>query len=215
MEYWFFTLQAFSTLLVIVDPFGNIPLFLLISDRMTRAQRRRLAWTNSWAAAATLIIFALAGSTILRIFSIDFPAMRIGGGIVMVAIAMNILSGKQFHWSDAEEPSDAGGYHRGGIVPLAIPLMAGPGAMATTMVLIEKSQNFLEIAIVLACIVTVCVLSALCYVLSPFLIRRLGRTGVVTISSIFGLILIVLAVQFVIDGFAQLMPGLFNANVEG
>lgn len=206
----FFALQALAALLVIIDPLGNVAFFAAITEKMDSGQRIRFAWRNSIFAALVLLAFAVFGSGLLELFNVEFPALRISGGILLLIIALRVLSGRQFRWEDDRQFfSGETGLHNS-VVPLGIPLMAGPGAMAMVLVLVEKAQGWLELVIVLAGISGVCLLGGLCYHFSLKLVERLGRTTMVTVSSLMGLILAALAVQFMLDGLQQAIPSLFG-----
>jgi multiple antibiotic resistance protein len=196
MSTWWFALRALAAIFVIVDPLGNVPFFVASTGRLSVQRRRRLAWEAGFVAALVLLVFAAAGRGILSLFQIELPALRIGGGIVLLVVAVRILSGRQFGW---EEPGQPAG-EATAVVPIAIPLMAGPGAMTTTLVLVEQSRGWFEFALVGAAIIVVCLLGAVCYRWSGWLIDWLGRTVIVIVSTFAGLLLAVLAMQFVLDG---------------
>jgi multiple antibiotic resistance protein len=211
----FFTFQTLASLLVIIDPFGNVAFFATITAKMDQPQRIRFAWRNSIFAALVLLAFAAFGSALLELFNVQFPALRISGGILLLIIALRVLSGRQFKWQDDQQFFTGETGLLNSVVPLGIPLMAGPGAMAMVLVLAEKAQGVTQLIIVLASISGVCLLGGLCYHFSLKLIEKLGRTTMVTLSSLMGLILAALAVQFMLDGLHQAIPTLFaqlNAN---
>lgn len=204
-----FLAQAFAAILVIVDPVGNVPFFMALTQRLDARQRNSLAWRAPGIAALVLLVFTLTGTVILHIFNVTFPALQIGGGIIMLIIALRILEGRQFAW---EDDRGLGGDMalRTSVVPLGIPLMAGPGALATVLVLAERARTTLELLLLLVCIVAVCLLGSLCYRFAIPLVHKLGRTAIVTISSLAGLILAVIAVQFILDGLKLAMPAIFK-----
>lgn len=204
-----FALRAFAAVFVIVDPLGNIPFFVTATGRFSPPERRALAWRAGLIAAAVLLLFALCGTGILRLLRVGFPALRIGGGVVLLVVALRILSGRQFAWED--DASLAGGappVAASAVVPLAIPFMAGPGAMTTVLVLVEQASSAAHLVLVALSIVVVCALGAFCYRYAGELLRRLGRTTIVTLSCLAGLLLAVIAVQFVLDGLRQAFPQL-------
>ena len=132
-ELFNFGLRAFVMLFAIVDPFGNVPVFVMVTQPMDASQRRRLAGSVCLVAAGVLSSFAIGGTAVLWAFHLTMPAIQIAGGIILLVIALQMLSGRQFHWSrgrssrGSSEQSD----HDAGIVPMAIPMMAGPAAMSS------------------------------------------------------------------------------------
>ena len=205
-----FALQAFAAVFVIVDPIGNVPAFVTATQRLSDDRKRIVAWRAPAVAAGMLLVFALCGSGILNLFQVSFPALRIGGGLVLLVVALRILSGRQFAWTDETGLSPNADDFHNGIVPLAIPLMAGPGAMTTVLVLVEKAKTAGETIVVLISIVLACAIGALCYRFSVSLVQKLGRTVLVTLSCLAGLLLAVIAIQFVLDGLIEAFPLLKN-----
>ena len=201
--------RSLVTLLAVVDPLGNVPFFITATESMTPAQRRRVAWRACAVSAGALVAFAVGGSAVLWAFHLTLPAMRIGGGVVLLVIALQMLSGRQFDWERDRPSVEAGRAARdAGIVPLAIPLMAGPGAMSSVIVLVSQPTPGARLLIVPLAIVLVCLIGYACYVASAPLMRRLGRTAMVSLSCLMGLILAALAVQFMLDGLREALPGL-------
>jgi multiple antibiotic resistance protein len=207
-EDWLFAVRAFAAILVIVDPLGNVPFFVAATSVLEPAQHHRVAWRAAAVAGVVLLGVAVCGSGLLRMFHVTFPAVRIGGGIVVLIIALRILSGRQFGWEDDRSLGGDVGL-RTSVVPLAIPLMAGPGAMTTVLVLVAEARGGGRIAAVLASILVVCALGGVCYRFATSLVHRLGRTAIVTLSCLAGLILAVIAVQFMLDGLREALPRLF------
>jgi multiple antibiotic resistance protein len=202
-----FSVRALVTLLAVVDPLGNVPFFLPATEGMDKRQRAGVAVRASVVAAAVLLAFAAGGTAVLWAFRLTMPAVKIGGGVVLLVIAMRMLSGRQFDWEQGRKDVEAG---RGDpIVPLAIPLMAGPGAMSSVMALTAEEPGLTHMLVVMAAVVVVCGLGCLCYISAAALMRRLGRTAMVTLSCLMGLILAALAVQFMLEGLTEALPGLF------
>ncbi len=207
-----FALRAFVMLFAIVDPVGNVPVFVAVTHSMDAPHRRRLAGRVCLIAAGVLSAFAVGGTAVLWTFNLTIPAIRIAGGIILLVIALQMLSGRQFHWSGGRSgvSSEQGG-HDMGIVPMAIPMMAGPGAMSSVLVLSAQASGAAHLGAVLLSILLVCGISYICYRAAIPLMHRFGRTAMVTFSCVMGLILAALAVQFMLDGLAEAMPSLFAA----
>lgn len=204
-----FSVRALVTLLAVVDPLGNVPFFLPATDGLDQRHRIGVALRASAVAAGVLLAFAAGGTAVLWAFRLTMPAVKIGGGVVLLVIALRMLSGRQFDWEQGRQDVEAGRGRRDPIVPLAIPLMAGPGAMSSVMALTAQQPGLDHMLVVMAAVVIVCGLGCLCYMSAGAMMRRLGRTFMVTLSCLMGLILAALAVQFMIEGLGEVMPGLF------
>ena len=205
-----FGLRAVVTLLAVIDPIGNVPFYVTATEGMVAAQRRRVAWQATLAAAGVLAAFTVGGTAVLRMFNVTIPAVRIGGGIILLVVALRMLEGWQFHWGQEHPAVDEQTRQRtSGVSPLGIPLMAGPAAMSSVIVLTSTNPTFAYLLVVAAAVLIACGLSLLCYLAAGPLIRRLGRDAIVTLSALMALILAAMAVQFVLDGLRQAAPGLF------
>jgi multiple antibiotic resistance protein len=191
----------FTSILFIVDPFAVIPTFLAMTVRDTPAQRKVLARRGAWTCAITLIAFAAGGSLIFKIFGITIGAFKIAGGVL---IGLNALYMVQARRSQQRETpvETAEGIQKDdiGIMPLGVPMLAGPGAISTVMVLaLGAKSTAAEItvygSIVLTALITYWVLSA-----ASMVERRLGQTGMRILTRLMGLVLAAIAVQFIVDG---------------
>ena len=191
----------FTSILFIVDPFAVIPTFLAMTVRDTPAQRKVLARRGAWTCAVTLIAFAAGGSLIFKIFGITIGAFKIAGGVL---IGLNALDMVQARRSQQRETAveTAEGIQKDdiGIMPLGVPMLAGPGAISTVMVLALGAKSpaatiTVYISIVLTAVITYVVLSA-----ASMVERRLGQTGMRILTRLMGLVLAAIAVQFIIDG---------------
>jgi multiple antibiotic resistance protein len=206
-----FGVRAFVTLLAVVDPLGNVPFFITATETMPAPQRRGVALRACLASAGVLAAFAVGGWALLWAFHLTMPAVRIGGGVVLLVIALQMLSGRQFDWERDRPAIEPGRASRDtGVVPLGIPLMAGPGAMSSVLVLVSQPPHMTNVALVVAGVALVCAIGYACYLAALPLMRRLGRTAVVALSCLMGLVLAALAVQFMLDGLRQAMPRLFH-----
>jgi len=194
-------LLIFTSILFIVDPFAVIPTFLAMTVRDTPAQRRVLARRGAWTCAITLIAFAVGGSVIFKIFGITIGAFKIAGGVLIGLNALDMVQARRSQ--QRETPVEtAEGIQKDdiGIMPLGVPMLAGPGAISTVMVLALGSKSVaataaVYISIVLTALITFLVLSA-----ASMVERRLGQTGMRILTRLMGLVLCAIAVQFIIDG---------------
>ena len=207
MPSWDILFNAFVTLLVTIDPPGLAPLFLALTGGMNRSQRQQVAIRASLIGFIVLAVFALAGAEILGVFGITLPAFRVAGGMLLFFIAFEMIFEKR---QDRKEKSADTAItqdmiHDIAAFPLAIPLIAGPGAISATVLLSGKFHGPLSvlglIAIILACLV----ISYLVFVLAEHVDRFLGATGRSVLTRLLGVILAALAVQFVADGIRALI----------
>ena len=199
--------NAFVTVLVTIDPPGLAPLFLALTPGMNRAQRSQVAVRATVIGFAVLALFAVAGTAILSVFGITLPAFRVAGGLLLFFIAFEMIFERR---QDRKERSADTAITRDHIrniaaFPLAIPLMAGPGAISATVLL---SGSFPGVAghLTLVGIIAVCLgLTWLTFVAAERVERFLGETGRSILTRLLGVILAALAVQFVADGVRALM----------
>ena len=191
----------FTSILFIVDPFAVIPTFLAMTARDAPAQRRVLARRGAWTCAITLIAFALGGSLIFKIFGITIGAFKIAGGVLIGLNALDMVQARRSQ--QRETPIEtAEGIQKDdiGIMPLGVPMLAGPGAISTVMVLALGAKSTaamvtVYVSIVLTALITFLVLSA-----ASIVERRLGQTGMRILTRLMGLVLAAIGVQFIIDG---------------
>jgi multiple antibiotic resistance protein len=197
-----FLVSALVTLLVVVDPIGIAPAFLAVTDGLSRQQRRRVALRASLIAVAILIGTAVVGDWLLRQLGISLHAFRIAGGLLLFSIASEMVFGvrSERQSRDAEQALEEHVHHIAAF-PLAIPLMAGPGAITATILLAGQAGGRpLWLAVLVAVIVAVCALCVLAFLAAERIAKLLGITGNVVLSRLLGVVLAALAVQYVIDG---------------
>jgi multiple antibiotic resistance protein len=199
--------NAFVTVLVTIDPPGMAPLFLALTRGMTRAERVSVALRASIIGFIVLAVFALAGAKILSLFGITLPAFRVAGGLLLFFIAFEMIFEKR---NDRKEVSAGVAITRDHIhniaaFPLAIPLIAGPGAISATVLLSGSFPTvYGQIAMLLILLAGI-VLTWLVLVLAERLDASLGQTGRSILTRLLGVILAALAVQFVADGIRELV----------
>ena len=193
-----FYLSTFVTLFVIVDPIALAPLFVALTHGMDEAHKRRMALRSCVIAVILLTLFGLLGDRILGAVGISMPAFRISGGILLFATALDMLFERR---TQRREGQHGAPQHDPSVFPLATPLIAGPGAF-TTMILLANAQNqtWAHVASVHLVMVVVVVLTFLFFLASSYIARALGRTGIVVITRLLGMLLAALSVQFVLDG---------------
>ena len=204
-----FLISALVTLLVVVDPVGLVPTFVAITHDLPARARRSVALRACLIAAAILAGCALAGDWLLRTLSITLPAFRIAGGLLLFSIASEMVFGVRIV-RQSQQAEQALEEHVRNIAafPLAIPLMAGPGAIAATVLLAGRSDGEpLRLALLLAVIATVLALCFLVFALATPIARLMGTTANTVLSRLLGVLLAALAVQYVIDGVRAALAG--------
>jgi len=197
-----FLISALVTLLIVVDPVGLVPTFIGVTYGLPAKARLNVALRASLIAGAILAGSALIGDWLLRTLSISLPAFRIAGGLLLFSIASEMVFGVRIE-RQSREAEDAIEEHVRNIAafPLAIPLMAGPGAITATLLLAGRSASDpTRLMLLLAVIAVVVALCFLSFVLAARIERLLGVTGNTVLSRLLGVLLAALAVQYVIDG---------------
>ena len=195
-------INAFTTLLVTIDPPGLAPLFLGLTTGMSRSQRKQVALRGSIIAFAILAAFALFGASVLGVLGISIGAFRIAGGLLLFWIAFEMVFEKR---QDRKEKTSTAAItvdhiHNISVFPLAIPLIAGPGAISATILIAGSMQASLERAQLIIVIALSLLLLFLSLLIAERLDRFLGVTGRAILTRLLGVILAALATQFVVDG---------------
>jgi multiple antibiotic resistance protein len=202
---YMYAITVFTAIFAIVDPMGNIPIFYTITQRFTREERIRIAKRAVIAATVTLIVFGLIGNYIFTMFSITIPAFRIAGGLLLFRVAFNMLYGVTPGTKSTEkEKEETLEKDMIGIVPLGIPLLAGPGAISTVMLYNSQGNLGNSIIVFLSIFVTLLITYILLRNVDN-IFKRLGQVGSLAISRIMGLILAAIAIQFIINGVHQIV----------
>ena len=204
-----FAISALLTLFVVVDPVGLTPTFLAITHGLPRAARRSVALRASLIAGAILIGTALIGDWLFRTLGISLAAFRIAGGLLLFTIAFEMLFGVRMR-REGEAAEQALEEHVRNVAafPLAIPLLAGPGAITATVLLAGRADgNLILVGVLLAVVVLVAVACFVAFIFAGQIGRLLGMTGNIVLSRLLGVLLAALAVQFVVDGIRALLAG--------
>ncbi|MCK4758196.1 MAG: MarC family protein [Thermoplasmata archaeon] len=200
-----FLIAVIVAVFAIVNPLGNVSFFVALTEGYNHKDRLEVINKAVFVAAGILIIFALVGNLIFEIFSITIPAFRIAGGILLFSIAFSMLRGSRPKTKltdrDKEEALERQAV---GIVPLGVPMLAGPGAITTVMLyMVDATTDGFDVFKVLAIIIAVIITMSVAYVMLYYgegIFKRLGRVGALAFSRIMGLILAAMAVQFVLTG---------------
>ena len=198
-------LLAVSSLAVVVDPIAVAPTFLAMTPNDSRAGRLRMARIACGVAAVILMGFALAGPWVFHLLGITLPAFQIAGSLLLLRIALDMLYGQRSGAYETIEEVEAGARKEDiAITPLAVPMLAGPGAISTTLILLHRAQDLPQRALLFAAIVAVCLLSYFVLWLVARGAQWLSPLGVKLVTRLSGLLLAAVAVQFAIDGVTQI-----------
>jgi multiple antibiotic resistance protein len=190
--------ETFVTLFVITDPLGNAPIFVSITRTLEPAQRQRAALRAVIAAGALILGFAIFGELILRYLHVSLGSLSIAGGLLLMLVALEMLRGADFPGADGSAPEDVA------LVPLATPLVAGPGAIATAIVLWRNHPGVGGHASVILAIVLVILAVGAALLLAERVTRTLSPAILSFLTRVFGLLLSAIAVQLVVDGVRSL-----------
>jgi len=196
-----FFIASFVSLFTIMNPFSTATVFHNISSGNTKAEKKFMAKRATVIAAVVLIVFTFLGAYILDFFSVTMEAFRIAGGILVFGVGYKMISTGKEHFSSDKEEKHAVDKEDVSIIPLAIPMLSGPGAMTTALVLMNDAggEIFSVLSIILS-ILIVCVISYIALINANALDSFLGETGTRVTDKILGLIVLVIGIQFVING---------------
>lgn len=206
---WTGYIKIFTALLAIVNPLGAVPVFVSLTGSLTKVERRRIVLTTSIAVASVLIAATLVGEALLNFFGISIPSFKVGGGILLMLMAIAMMLGRHSHTRQTpEEAEEAEDKQSIAVVPIAIPLLAGPGAISTVIIYAHASYQPVHIALIILIILMVALVTWAALHLANPVSRMLGRTGINIATRLMGLLLASIAVEFIVNGLIQLLPGL-------
>jgi len=201
-------LRFVVTLTAVVDPFLAVPFFLALTGERSQAERLRIARVVALTVFVVLAVSVFVGESLLELIGASLPAFRVGGGLVLLLMALAMLNaqagGVRQSKAEARELEEG---ELQGVVPLAMPLLAGPGAISTSIIAVEGGSLVHQAAVV-ACIAVVCLLTWLTLRAAHRIAARMGTTGLNVATRILGLLLAAMAVQTMAVGLKQLFPGL-------
>lgn len=195
-------LSAFATLFVVIDPPGCAPIYAGLTKGANRVQQRAMAIRAVLIASAILLVFALVGEALLRTLGISLNAFRIAGGIMLFLIALEMVFEKRQERREdrAEKVRQTPEVEDVSVFPMGMPMIAGPGSIATVMLLVSRSDGPAETAVVFGALATVLILTLIALLAAGPLMRLLGAKIESVITRLLGVLLSALAIQFVIDG---------------
>ena len=209
MTEWAYLFKIGIALFAIVNPIGSVPIFISATDGWSAQERARTAKTVAFTVFLVLALSAFFGDRILAFFSISIPSFQVGGGILLMLIAISMMHGKQSYVRQTpEEAQEVAEREVIAIVPLSIPLLAGPGAISSMIIASQQSGSFWGHVSLALPVAAVCLLIWLTLRLSVGIAHRLGIIGINIVTRLMGLILAAMAVEFIAHGIAGLFPAL-------
>jgi MarC family membrane protein len=199
-----FSFVALTSIFFLVDPVAAIPTFLAMTARDTPQDRRRMARRAAWTCLVVLTVFACAGKLIFHLFGITLPAFKIAGGVILLLIGLEMLQARRSQTKETPTECQEGAEKEDvGIIPMGIPMLAGPGAISTVMVLISGAPDWRYTLPVLGAIALVSLASFWILAAGDRVRRHLGETGIRILTRLMGLLLTAIAVQFILSGLAD------------
>lgn len=201
--------KIFISILAIVNPFGAIPIFIGLTSGMNRLERHKIADNVATGIAVILLVVLFFGELILEFFGITIDSFKVGGGILVLLMAISMLHAKTSNVRQtAEEASELEEKESIAIVPLAMPLLAGPGAISTVILAGHKGHGVMHYGMIAVSILFLSLFICSLLRLSPLIVTRLGATGLNIVTRIMGLMLAAIAIEFIANGMRGLFPAL-------
>lgn len=204
-----FFLVAFPAIFTIVNPLGAVGPFLAMTARDSLKKKRSTAKRACVLAAVVLFVCAAVGGFVFSVFGITLPALKIAGGFLLFLVGMDMINARESRARTTDEEREEGALKEDvAIFPLGIPLLSGPGAMVSVFILVERAREPIDYAIIYFSIALTMLISLIFLLQASRLARFLGATGINVMSRIMGLILAAIAVQFILNGLLDALPGL-------
>jgi multiple antibiotic resistance protein len=199
--------KIFIAILAILNPFGVLPVFLALTRGSSQADRKKIARTVALSVASVLALTALVGEKVLGLFGISIASFQVGGSILLLLMAISMMFAKETQGAEgaAGELPDLRSV---AVVPLSVPLLAGPGSISTIIIYANLAPNLLHIGIIILCIVLASFITWIILRLATGIGRLIGALGLSIISRLMGLLLASIAVEFFAKGIVRLLPGL-------
>lgn len=191
---------AFTALFVVIDPIGMAPLFIAMTAGLSPSERRVIAFRSCAVAIGVLIVFALVGEQLLTFIGISLPAFQIAGGVLLFLTALDMLFERRQARRQDTTDETISIENDPSVFPLAIPLIAGPGAIATMILLTGQAEGAADYGAAIGVMVAVVLLVFLLFNVAAWLERLLGKTGINVVTRLLGMLLAALSVQFILDG---------------
>ena len=209
-----YLLITIAGIFVIVNPLTTAFAFMSLTTQMSEVRRRQIAMKATRISTSLFFIFALLGGVIFQLFGITLAAFRIAGGIILFGIAMGMISARSEN-NEAKTKPEGDIADDISVIPLAIPFISGPGSIATVMILTSEAPTIYHTVIVFIAVLFTTVSCYFSMVYSKVIVRYLGDSGRQIITKVFGLILAVIAVQFVVNGIANVLVDFGMYEIHG
>lgn len=192
-----------------VNPIGTIPIFLDLTLHQPMVLRRKTSRQAAWTCVLLLLFVLFSGEFLLQVFGITIDSFRVAGGLLILLMAISMM---QAHMSDVkqtpDEAQEASLKDQVGVIPLGIPLLAGPGAISTVILYTHRGHGVLHFLVLSAVTIIVSFLVWLSFALAPWAVKILGQTGINIVTRMMGLIMAAVGIEFITNGLKQLFPGL-------
>jgi multiple antibiotic resistance protein len=197
-----------ATLFSMMNPIGNIGVFAGLTSDRSAAESRKIAWSCAFAVVVTLLIVAWAGPGLLAFFGVTVDSLRAAGGLIVLLIGLHMLFNKSEHKHSTNELEDAQSRTSIAVVPLTIPIVAGPGTMAAVLVAAQQESTILSKIEISLVIVGFSVLIGVLFSFASPIANRIGESGMGVVTRVMGMILAAIAMGMLAEGLKALMPGL-------
>ena len=202
-------LKVFVALIALVNPLGVLPMFISLTHDFTKAQKKNAIRAASLTVVAVIVVCALLGEHIIKFFGISTASLQVSGGLLILLMALNMLNAQPGGArTTMEERDEAEHKHTIGVVPLGIPLLTGPGAMSTVIVMAHNAKRTMDYLVIIGSGVVIAALVWLTLQMAQPIARTLGRIGINIATRIMGLLVAAVAVEFVVDGLTTMIPAL-------
>ena len=203
------SLKVFVALIALINPLGVLPMFISLTQDFSAVQKQRAIRTAAFTVVAVVAISALLGENIIRFFGISTASLQVSGGLLILLMALNMLNAQPGGTKTTVEERDEAEHKDAiGVVPLGIPLLTGPGAMSTVIVMAHNAKKPMDYAAIIGSGVVIAILVWLTLQMAQPIARTLGRTGINIATRIMGLLVAAVAVEFIVDGLKAMIPAL-------
>ena len=206
---WTGYIKIFTTLLAIVNPLGVIPVFVSLTRSSTAQERRHIARTTSITVAVILIAATLIGKPLLDFFGVSISSFKVGGGILLLLMSISMMLAMHTQSRQTpEEAEEAEEKESIAVVPIAMPLLAGPGAISTVIIYADASSQPLDISVIIISSIIIALLTWVALIIANPISKVMSKTAINVSTRLMGLLLAAIAVEFIAGGLSQLLPGL-------
>jgi multiple antibiotic resistance protein len=201
-------MSFFAALFSMMNPIGNVGVFAGMMEGRPTSEVRRVAWSSALAIAITLLVVAWSGPLLLKFFGITVDSLRAAGGVIVMIIGLHMLFNKSEHKQTSDEKVDAASRSSIAVVPMAIPIVAGPGTMATVLVLAQQEPSVLNKIEMSVVIVAISALTGFLFSFATPISKWMGESGMGVVTRVMGLVLASIAMGMLADGLKGMLPGL-------